>query len=511
MNGKHPFVITKRSSIWMAPLQQVRKLSAHFMSREAVHNPAYRVLNSVTRNVNNPYYKIMIHAFRLKGTIIPSIGPVIFAVFIESVIVAVLFLRYQLPINLDDRMISMMGSAIAMLLAFRTNRSFERYNQGSQLWTNLSSQIRHSARLLWTNITPKTEAAQNEKMQIMKLLLATAVATKYALRGVDPYNFKDLVQLLADDYETHDTADSLRLKKKALSASVSNMGSSPTLFSETITKDPLQAMNKICLNQERVRPMSTVTPTLPKYTSEPDTFQSKNKSHRPLSFQGSMPTSKFSKSSQRYQMPASLQRRCIGNVINVPLDILHHINKYVRLQCKSGTLASEDVPPTTSAISIAIESVTKFEQILYFPLPATYDIHLKHVLLLYFLLLPLQLVKSMGYSMILATFIMSLTFFGTDAIAGEISDPFGNDENDLPLDYFCQKLRDDIEYIMDKAFDGDVLEDDDGIKRAERTSERLYDEEDETDDSTCMRKSLVRVATFPVATNGHAINLRKRN
>lgn len=33
--------------------------------------------------------------------------------------------------------------------------------------------------------------------------------------------------------------------------------------------------------------------------------------------------------------------------------------------------------------------------------------------------------------------------------AGEIEDPFGTDENDLPLEHFCQQLKEDIEYIME--------------------------------------------------------------
>lgn len=34
-------------------------------------------------------------------------------------------------------------------------------------------------------------------------------------------------------------------------------------------------------------------------------------------------------------------------------------------------------------------------------------------------------------------------------IAGQIENPFGNDEHDLPLEYLCQQLKEDIEYIME--------------------------------------------------------------
>lgn len=73
---------------------------------------------------------------------------------------------------------------------------------------------------------------------------------------------------------------------------------------------------------------------------------------------------------------------------------------------------------------------------------------MKTLLLLYFFFLPLQLVSSMGYHCVTVCAVMALANFGTDAIASLVIDPFGTDQNDLPLDYFCEKLADDIsDYI----------------------------------------------------------------
>ncbi|KAJ3025445.1 UNVERIFIED_CONTAM: hypothetical protein HDU68_007129 [Siphonaria sp. JEL0065] len=463
-----PNNVSVKPSVW-SPIYQVKRLSSKFLRKEAVHNPAFR-------NAGNPYAYTILQALRLKDTIIPTVAPVVFAVLVESIIVAVLFIVYKLPINLDDRMISMMGSAIAMLLAFRTNRSFERYNQGSQLWTNLATQIRHSARLIWTTVNPTTDEGREEKIKIMKLLLATAVATKHALRGVDPYDFSDLNQLLPDDFITQGRL-SPRLKRR--DSIISSSG--PSILTASM--------------DELFKVKTGVIPPLPsKFTAEPEselttptisnrrhsTTTSFIRHHSRLSSSASSTSTPASRTTR--PLPKSLQRKCVGNVINVPLDILHHINHYVRTQRASTTLATEDATPTLNAISTAIDSVTKFEQILYFPVPTTYEVHIKQVLVLYFILLPFQLVKPMGWAMILATFIMSMTFFGTDAIAGEISDPFGNDENDLPLDYFCSKLQDDIEYIMDGVFEVNVFHVGSGSEDEGGGGERVVMDSDDGED-----------------------------
>ncbi|KAJ3357803.1 hypothetical protein HDU83_002931 [Entophlyctis luteolus] len=296
-----------------------------------------------------------------------------------------------------------------------------------------------------------------EKAKIMKLLLATAVATKYALQGKDPYKFKDLNQLLPADFISRGSSLNSRLRRHSSADIFSSRSRQSSLIPSLSNTSPQANVDDDAL------------PALPKSTINKHTFPAQ-----------------FASARSRDDVHAAtadgntLQRRCLGNVINVPLDILHHIANYARVQRKSGALAAEDAAATVSAIASVIDCVTKYEQILYFPVPQSYDIHIKQVLILYFALLPLQLVKPMGWAMVLATFVMSVTFFGIDAIAGEISDPFGNDENDLPLDYFCQKLREDLEYIMDSRFDVSVLSSDEDFKESPGTTTNEEDVGTET-------------------------------
>lgn len=85
------------------------------------------------------------------------------------------------------------------------------------------------------------------------------------------------------------------------------------------------------------------------------------------------------------------------------------------------------------------------EQILNTPMPRPYSIHLKHLLLLYCLALPFQFVQQLNWLTIPAVGIVSFALLGIEDIGEEIENPFGYDQNDLPLDRFCQELQIEIE------------------------------------------------------------------
>lgn len=56
------------------------------------------------------------------------------------------------------------------------------------------------------------------------------------------------------------------------------------------------------------------------------------------------------------------------------------------------------------------------------------------------MLLPFQIVGSFGYVTIPATFVLAFAFMGFLTIGEEIENPFGYDDNDLPLDFFINEV-----------------------------------------------------------------------
>ncbi|AFY36613.1 hypothetical protein Lepto7376_0168 [[Leptolyngbya] sp. PCC 7376] len=84
--------------------------------------------------------------------------------------------------------------------------------------------------------------------------------------------------------------------------------------------------------------------------------------------------------------------------------------------------------------------ITTCERIFNTPLPFAYTIFLRKFILLYCFFLPFGLVETLLWGTIPITLLVAFVLFGVEAIAEEIEDPFGKDENDLPLEELCQMI-----------------------------------------------------------------------
>lgn len=81
------------------------------------------------------------------------------------------------------------------------------------------------------------------------------------------------------------------------------------------------------------------------------------------------------------------------------------------------------------------------ERIRKTPLPFAYVVHLRRALVLYCYTLPFALVSSYGWYTILDVLFIGYVFFGIEEIGVEIEGPFGNDDNDLPLEDICETIH----------------------------------------------------------------------
>lgn len=84
------------------------------------------------------------------------------------------------------------------------------------------------------------------------------------------------------------------------------------------------------------------------------------------------------------------------------------------------------------------------ERIKNTPLPFPYTLLLHRTIYLFCILLPFAMAEPLGWLTPLFTAIVSYTFFGLDAIADELEDPFGRDENDLATDSLVRTVERDI-------------------------------------------------------------------
>lgn len=133
---------------------------------------------------------------------------------------------------------------------------------------------------------------------------------------------------------------------------------------------------------------------------------------------------------------------------NMPLEIAFWIGDYLKQQQQKKCLDSYQVMTMNQHLNSMIEALTGCERILRTPIPLAYAIHLKQLLLIYCLGLPFQMVKELSWWMVPVVAILSFALFGIEEIGIEIENPFGYDENDLPIDQICATMRQNIEDLM---------------------------------------------------------------
>ncbi|KAJ2986017.1 hypothetical protein NUW54_g9935 [Trametes sanguinea] len=106
-----------------------------------------------------------------------------------------------------------------------------------------------------------------------------------------------------------------------------------------------------------------------------------------------------------------------------------------------------------------IDMMTCMERVANTPIPRSYGIHLKQCVSLYLFMLPFVLIKELGWAMVPIVTVIAFTFMGIEGIADEIEMPFGNalaglDNADLPLERYCEDLKEEVEFMVEKLPEG---------------------------------------------------------
>lgn len=103
-------------------------------------------------------------------------------------------------------------------------------------------------------------------------------------------------------------------------------------------------------------------------------------------------------------------------------------------------------------VGLLIQYLGACERIHRTPLPFAYVVHLRRALIIYCLSLPFALIDQFGWWTVADVLFVSYIFFGIEEIGVEIEDPFGEDENDLPLERFCQTIEGNLRALAKASF-----------------------------------------------------------
>ncbi|EAU89262.2 hypothetical protein CC1G_03527 [Coprinopsis cinerea okayama7 len=386
------------------------------------------------------------------------------------------------PLRIETTLLTVLGTVLGFVISYRTTSSFERYNEGRRLWSQIIFASRNFARLVWFFVPDEAgetpEHAQElkarslvEKKTVINLLEAFAVATKHYLRAEDGIYYEDLYHLVKflpayalppgrpsysdniqvdlvpasphkeNDDDTTATANStsLPLPAQASPASPSSgkARNRKSSFRSGSIKSPnsrvsfhIPEKSRVILPAEEEMYLFPAS-NPPKYTIF-DLF--------PFSLLiGFFNTRGHDvKGKKAARIRAKMRSKIISQ--NLPLEISLYLSSYVSaLQRRKHC----DVPTYNYLhynLNLLTDSLTGLERILTTPVPFSYSIHLWVTTIVYCLALPFQLWKPLQWVTIPATTIASFIFFGFLVAGEEIENPFGYDKNDLNLDHFTSNI-----------------------------------------------------------------------
>jgi len=111
-------------------------------------------------------------------------------------------------------------------------------------------------------------------------------------------------------------------------------------------------------------------------------------------------------------------------------------------------LNNEHLLILNNELSSFTDNIGACERIKNTPIPYSYNIFLKKMIFLYIMTLPVFFASEFGYTTIAITMIVLYVFASIELIAEEIEDPFGQDDNDLPLDDICGRIKNNLNDIL---------------------------------------------------------------
>ncbi|EGO19799.1 hypothetical protein SERLADRAFT_453125 [Serpula lacrymans var. lacrymans S7.9] len=379
---------------------------------------------------------------------------------------------YSLAIQ--PTLITVFGTVLGFVISYRTTSSFERYNEGRRLWSQIVLGSRTFARTVWFHVPDDEQKSRIliEKKTVVNLLEAYAVAIKHYLRGEDGIYYADLYHLVKflPSYALPPGIPSALDLSESADAPCTNsdqLGNAPgsplsAHFAPSVLSNrPSASKSHLPLpSTTRTRTTSFAQPSiringhsegLPRGGEKMSTGPGDDASLFPARmppryslfdlFPFSLLVRQLTKSGlevkgkKAARMRATLRHHSVSH--NIPLEISFYLSSYISaLQFRKGAEA-----PTISLLLATlgqlVDALTGLERILTTPIPFSsvtclsvgfsqlklahllrYSIHLWLVTSIYCVALPFQIWLALKWLTIPATVIASFIFFGF-LVAGE--------------------------------------------------------------------------------------------
>ncbi|KAI9336185.1 Bestrophin, RFP-TM, chloride channel-domain-containing protein [Zopfochytrium polystomum] len=377
--------------------------------------------------------------FRWHGSVLPSTLPYVAFFGVYAAVLCFLYKVLHVPLTIPQYLIPVLTIVLGLLMAFRTNLSYDRYWEGRKLWSTITSHTRACVRLIASAFPNKTVEDKAKRVATLRLLAGFAAAVKHHLRGEHGVaGYEDLEDVvLALDTRTSKTIAHVGAGKKANHAHYSSGNGSGN--------------GNLSGNGHGKLERSGSGVSLQRTESFSSTMD-KHSERRPLLLhQASQVLS--------IHLPQFLVADESDHAIdyscgctNIPLVIAQTLTAQIHYSLTAATPPTVNplfANPILASITTLVDAMTNLDRILTTKIPLAYALHLKQILLLYTLALPFQIMEGLGWITVPTVMMAVFTLFGIDNIGLEIENPFGYDANDLDLDAFCEAIRAEVDDVIE--------------------------------------------------------------
>ncbi len=133
---------------------------------------------------------------------------------------------------------------------------------------------------------------------------------------------------------------------------------------------------------------------------------------------------------------------------HVPNQVAALLYKRVHSMLKSGKITGEQLLFLNAELQSFTEVCGACERIKNTPIPYSYSIFIKKFVTIYIATLPFGYVFSLGYYAVPMIGFVFYVLTSLELIAEEIEEPFGGDENDLPLGRIARNIQAHIDEVI---------------------------------------------------------------
>ncbi|BGP22398.1 hypothetical protein JCM10295v2_001277 [Rhodotorula toruloides] len=403
--------------------------------------------------------------FRIRGSTLPRIWRSILGFTIWATGIAVADLVFDRKLSMTNNVTPLLSVVVGLLLVFRNGSAYARWDEGRKTFAKMSSIARSLSRSVWVSIgapppvkpvgdnatlKPPSSSVEegvtanvlDEKVKVLRLIVAFVVATKHHVRREYGVDWPDLEHVLSPRFKQR--ARTTGFGWGAAEADHATSSHEPLLAEIRRVSSKRSATSLLSAEESNIG-----VPPL----ASPRSFASARGGEgerRPLlGRNGGGRRATFVSTDNLVVLADYMAKPSLP----LPLVIAHQLSVYFA-SCKRRSLL-ESIGPAgynalTTSVSQLVDCFTTVEALAHVGIPTVYGIHLKQCTSLFLLTLPFVLCESMGFTMIPFVTVVAFTLTGIEAVATEVEMPFGVDDSDLNLDLFCAELRNEVEHVISR-------------------------------------------------------------